>query len=117
MREASIDGTKILLRATPNFWESRGRLLSVDVLRGLAAMAVVLTHIQHYSHGGRLDLRFFLVLPLEIVGNMGVPLFIVLSGFCIHLGVAKRMGRTGVIKADWASFWKRRFRRLYPPYL
>lgn len=91
------------------------RLLSVDVLRGVAALAVVLTHIPR-TNIGEIGFRFFFFLPLDF-GALGVPLFLVLSGFCIHLGVARRMASGHVPRADWAQFWKRRFYRLYPPYL
>ena len=45
------------------------------------------------------------------LGEFGVPLFFVISGFCIHLRLAsdRPMG--------FLEFWKRRFNRLYPPYL
>ena len=44
------------------------------------------------------------------VGSLGVPRFFVISGFCIHL----RWAREGRI--DYRDFWRRRVRRLYPPY-
>jgi peptidoglycan/LPS O-acetylase OafA/YrhL len=53
----------------------------------MAAFAVVLTHIPRQHHG-EFDWLFFAFLPLDF-GALGVALFIVLSGFCIHLGVAR----------------------------
>ena len=47
----------------------------------------------------------------------GIYLFFVISGFCIHLHWAKTRA-AGVEKPsiNFGTFWKRRVRRLYPPY-
>jgi peptidoglycan/LPS O-acetylase OafA/YrhL len=91
------------------------RLEAVDALRGLAALAVVATHIPHFvlmpGHWNGL-----LFLPAHY-GIKGVVLFLVISGFCIHLGTARRAARGGGLSCNWAAFWRRRFFRLYPPYL
>jgi peptidoglycan/LPS O-acetylase OafA/YrhL len=91
------------------------RLASVDALRGLAALAVVAAHIPHFvlipGHWNG-----FLFLPAHY-GIKGVVLFLVISGFCIHLGTARRAARGGGLSCNWAAFWRRRFFRLYPPYL
>jgi len=91
------------------------RLRSIDALRGFAALAVVVTHIPR-DHQGKLDAVFFAMLPMDF-GALGVPLFLVISGFCIHLAVARRAQSGARVSVDWAAFWKRRFYRLYPPYL
>lgn len=51
------------------------------------------------------------------LGYIGVFLFFVISGFCIHLQWAK--AKAGGTQPDirFGTFWKRRIRRLYPPYL
>jgi len=92
-----------------------GRLVAVDLLRGAAAVAVVVTHTPRSAPTG-FDLRALATLPLDF-GMLGLQLFIVLSGFCIHHGYARRFaaGRTG--GWSWAAFWRRRFFRLYPPYV
>ena len=93
------------------------RLVSVDVLRGIAALAVVGIHVPHYAHGGwRLNPFFWPAFLLDY-GYLGVPLFVVISGFCIHRRAAFATARTGIAKFSWIQFWKRRFWRLYPPYL
>ncbi|HUQ87584.1 MAG TPA: acyltransferase [Vicinamibacterales bacterium] len=91
------------------------RLTSIDALRGIAALAVVFNHLPR-DHGGQLDSTFFALLPLDF-GTLGVPLFLVISGFCIHLAVARRALAGDKASVDWAAFWKRRFYRLYPPYV
>jgi peptidoglycan/LPS O-acetylase OafA/YrhL len=42
-------------------------------------------------------------------GRFGVHLFLVLSGFCIHLSCTRT-------DQTFLRFWRRRLRRLYPPY-
>jgi peptidoglycan/LPS O-acetylase OafA/YrhL len=91
------------------------RLVSIDFLRGIAATAVVLHHVVNWRE-----------LPDSAVvravhtvldpGYLGVPLFFVISGFCIHMRWARRFAKSGEQRLDFADFWKRRIRRLYPPY-
>jgi len=68
----------------------------IDGLRGLAAMAVVASHL------GVLD-----------IGHSPVMMFFVLSGYCITAS-AESCLRGGV--SVWQFLW-RRLRRIYPPYL
>jgi peptidoglycan/LPS O-acetylase OafA/YrhL len=93
------------------------RLVSVDVLRGLAALAVVGTHVPHLAPGGWREHIFYWPSFLLDYGDQGVPLFVVISGFCIHLRAAKTESNTGHMSLDWRRFWLRRFQRLYPPYV
>lgn len=97
------------------------RLASVDVLRGLAVLAVVITHLPFSTAlsavadaGGSHSALPPSVTQWTSYGMYGVHLFLVLSGFCIHL----RWVRTGRDDAsiDFVPFWKRRLHRLYPPY-
>ena len=53
---------------------------------------------------------------LSSFGYIGVFLFFVISGFCIHLQWAKSRA-AGKPTIQFGSFWRRRIRRLYPPYL
>jgi peptidoglycan/LPS O-acetylase OafA/YrhL len=91
------------------------RLRSVDALRGLAALMVLLKHVPH-PEGLANSSQRFLFLPFDY-GPQGVILFLVISGFCIHLNFAKKLAAGQGAACNWASFWQRRFYRLYPPYL
>lgn len=93
-----------------------GRLLAVDMLRAMAALAVVLHHVPFGADDVTQPWRPLLSAPTRL-GHLGVPLFLVLSGFCIHLSVAKGIARGDGVRSDWGRFWRRRFWRLYPPYL
>lgn len=93
------------------------RLVSIDVLRGVAILAVLAIHIPHDAPGGWREHPFFLLSWLAEFGYLGVPLFIVISGFCIHRRAAQAMHQAGSYAFSWAQFWKRRFIRLYPPYV
>ena len=50
-------------------------------------------------------------------GYIGVFLFFVISGFCIHLQWAKTRAAGESTPIKFGAFWKRRLRRLYPPYI
>lgn len=93
------------------------RLISIDVWRGVAALAVLAIHIDHYAHGGWREHPFFILAFLIDYGNLGVPLFVLISGFCIHRRTAAKRAQSGVYRLGWGQFWKRRFWRLYPPYV
>jgi len=87
------------------------RLQSVDSLRGIAALAVVVDHAVLHAH--LTTAASGTVLWIQTVlrrGDLGVSLFFVISGFCIHLTAASGRQFTAL------QFWKRRLRRLYPPY-
>ena len=94
-----------------------GRLRSIDCLRGAAALAVVLEHAFGYGAAPNSSSPWFgWVLAITSRGHLGVPLFFVISGFCIHLSWAKQKAQTGTAAQRFIPFWKRRIRRLYPPY-
>ncbi len=95
------------------------RLSSIDALRGVAALGVVLYHtIGPNARFGPRVLNWLAtpILPAIRFGYVGVFLFFVISGFCIHLSRAKAQA-TNKAPVGFTAFWKRRFRRLYPPYL
>ncbi|MCX5661955.1 MAG: acyltransferase [Planctomycetota bacterium] len=94
------------------------RLLSIDALRGLAALWVVAHHCAgSYVAPLRADhaLLYALLYPLAM-GYVGVNLFLVISGFCIHQKLAMTPADQP-LRLRFGAFWARRFRRLYPPYL
>jgi peptidoglycan/LPS O-acetylase OafA/YrhL len=98
-----------------------GRLQSIDALRGVAALGVVFYHaIMQTSNS--VPGNFFrwpvkLVQFVSSFGYIGVFLFFVISGFCIHLQRAKARANGQQPTVQFGPFWRRRFRRLYPPYL
>ena len=99
------------------------RYLNIDALRGIAAFLVVLYHL--FGSGAYKEflspekLSFFnAVYFIPAYGYVGVFLFFVISGFCIHLRWAKIYSRGEESpKIDFIAFWKRRWLRLYPAYL
>lgn len=98
-----------------------GRLQSIDALRGIAALGVVLYHaVLQTPNAVPNNLFRWPVNLLQFVssfGYIGVFLFFVISGFCIHLQWAKSRAAGKPQSIKFGSFWKRRIRRLYPPYL
>lgn len=80
------------------------RILVVDSLRGLAALAVALFH---FNEGvARLTDPYH---RLVSWGWLGVPVFFVLSGYCIAAAATQAPGRV-------TTFWFRRLARIFPPY-
>ena len=89
---------------------SKGRLLEqerevwLDCLRGLAATSVVFFHLWQMRRG--IDNLYDRAASF---GWLGVPVFFVVSGYCIYVASAK-------IKNP-QTFFLKRFLRIYPPYL
>lgn len=83
------------------------RLDGVDGLRAFAALWVVMFHVRAFSgaHLGPLDL-------IVRSGSTGVSLFLVLSGFCLYLPVARKAGQGFSAR----RFFVRRAKRLLPAY-
>jgi peptidoglycan/LPS O-acetylase OafA/YrhL len=97
------------------------RLRGIDALRGAAALGVVLYHA--VEQGDKVLPNNFLQYPIRLVqlassfGYIGVFLFFVISGFCIHLQWARAKAAGVEPEIRFGAFWKRRIRRLYPPYI
>ncbi len=98
------------------------RLLAVDALRGVAVILVLLAHLPFSLNAlpvRTTDVIAANAFPPAVVtatdfGRFGVNLFLVISGFCIHM----RWARVGDVRShvDFLGFWRRRLVRLYPPY-
>src|SRR5262245_33959487 len=104
----------------PNSLSTR-RLRGIDALRGIAALGVVFYHA--VEKGANVLPNNILDYPIRLVqfassfGYIGVFLFFVISGFCIHLQWAKAKAAGTEPEIRFGAFWKRRIRRLYPPYV
>src|SRR3569833_2209755 len=89
-------------------------LVSIDIARAIAAFGVFYYH----QHIGSMLTQYSGINWLQYTDAFGatfaVPLFFLISGYCIHLSNIK------YIKADEPlpvkAYYLRRFRRLYPPY-
>jgi exopolysaccharide production protein ExoZ len=85
----------------------RRDLRSVQILRGLAALAVLAVHLSMLTEH---VLRLPGYLPLLTVGEAGVDLFFVISGFIMAYTSAGLFGRTGAAP----RFFARRLVRIVP---
>lgn len=100
---------------------STTRLRGIDALRGAAALGVVLYHA--IAQGKDFVPNNLLHYPVRVIqfgssfGYIGVFLFFVISGFCIHLQWARAKAGGTEPEIRFGAFWKRRIRRLYPPYI
>jgi peptidoglycan/LPS O-acetylase OafA/YrhL len=96
-------------------------ILFLDHLRGVAILLVFLFHCFQLTfagdEGGNLRLSEWIhqppwrwpLFPLSL-GWVGVPIFFVISGFCIHLSHSRSKEKS------LKTFFVRRFFRIYPPY-
>ncbi|MEW6341341.1 MAG: acyltransferase [Paraburkholderia sp.] len=111
-REARVDGA--------------GKEHVIDAMRGFAALLVAYFHCRqvawvgmesfHHSVGHALSLSTiaaYLTFPIAW-GSAGVPIFFVISGYCIHRGGALRLAQNPNFRLDTPNFWARRFARIYP---
>ena len=105
------------------------RLNAIDGLRGLAALAVLVYHARssfwvgigatYREHGLGPNLNAwigYLTAPFNF-GGLGVTLFFVLSGYCIHRRGARNLATNEPRDFDLASFASRRFWRIFPTYV
>lgn len=106
--------------------QSKNKHITVlDPLRGTAILFVFLYHClgagfarDHLAWNGIFrdfslasGQRVFTLLFPVTFGYLGVALFFVVSGFCIHLSFARNPAQ------GYGGFYARRFFRIYPPYL
>jgi peptidoglycan/LPS O-acetylase OafA/YrhL len=97
------------------------RLRGIDALRGAAALGVVFYHA--VAQGDKVLPNNIFQYPIRLVqfassfGYIGVFLFFVISGFCIHLQWARDKAAGVEPDIRFGAFWRRRIRRLYPPYI
>ncbi|WP_454805718.1 acyltransferase family protein [Paraburkholderia fungorum] len=106
--------------------DSAGKEHVIDAMRGFAALLVAYFHCrqvewvgmqafyQSVGHSFNLStIAAYLTFPIAW-GSAGVPIFFVISGYCIHRGGALRLAKNPAYRLDAANFWVRRFARIYP---
>lgn len=123
-RPLPVAGQEVLPSGDAQTPPRGGRLPAIDALRGVAALAVLVSHLP-FSATMRPARASDAALTRSVfpawldgichLGQHGVHLFLVISGFCIHMAWARQGDRDAVI--DFRKFWRRRLHRLYPPYL
>ncbi len=90
---------------------AKPRLDYLDGVRGLAALFVVAHHLwRSYTETALPGLRGVAANWL-LYGHLAVDVFIVLSGACLMLPVA----RSRSLRGGWQTFYKSRARRILPP--
>ena len=87
---------------------NNGRIHSLDGLRAASILLVVVGHV-----GGTVNAPAWLT-PLHNLGNFGVKIFFVISGFLITYLLLEETCRHGVI--NLIGFYRRRICRIFPAY-
>nr|WP_244193150.1 acyltransferase [Paraburkholderia eburnea] len=98
----------------------------IDALRGFAALLVAYFHCRqvtwigmgafhqmHASLASPSTIAAWLTFPIAW-GSTGVPIFFVISGYCIHRSGAARLLVNPHYRLDAGQFWLRRLVRIYP---
>ncbi|WP_321842382.1 acyltransferase family protein [Paraburkholderia bannensis] len=98
----------------------------IDALRGFAALLVAYFHCRqvtwigmgafhqmHESLASPGTIAAWLTFPIAW-GSAGVPIFFVISGYCIHRSGAARLLANPDYRLDAGQFWLRRLVRIYP---
>lgn len=103
-------------------------LFSLDIIRGLAALIVLITHFASLTaqplnplSGENKDIFDYILKGIYWIWQAGgmhpsIIVFIVLSGFCIHLPLSVKPNQA-IIYNYWISYGIRRFLRIGPLYL
>lgn len=93
----------------------RIRLDYLDGIRGLAALYVVFVHSWYYCDSvSEPAMLWQVVTKLLRYGIFAVVIFIVLSGYCLMLPIVR--SDKGYFSGGLLGFFKRRIRRILPPY-
>lgn len=128
MSDTALDATHSPLSLTAARSETKAvdKEHVIDAMRGFAALLVAYFHCRqvewigmqsfHHLASKSLDLNTivsYLTLPIAW-GSAGVPIFFVISGYCIHRGAAQKLANNSAYRLDAVNFWARRFARIYP---
>ncbi|MDB5351046.1 MAG: putative acyltransferase [Planctomycetota bacterium] len=94
----------------------RPRYLSLDMMRGIACLFIVIHHTADSEYkrapvASELSVSSVLLSATHWM-SLGVPMFFVISGYCIAATSDSIRRRP----TDHVQFFRRRFRRIYPPY-
>lgn len=89
--------------------EHDSRFFSLDPLRGIAALWVLLLHY-HFSTAFQASASFLHALCKY--GELGVPMFFVISGFCLTASARSAMKK----RESVGQMLFRRLKRIYPPF-
>jgi len=88
----------------------------LDGIRGLAAFYVVYHHLYqiYLTDPVQPQAGYYWYMPVLAFGHHAVAVFIVLSGFCLMMPVAK--SANGVLRENFMQYMWRRTRRIVPAY-
>jgi peptidoglycan/LPS O-acetylase OafA/YrhL len=92
------------------------RLEFLDGLRGLAALYVVIHHASQIYMGEPATPRaaYYPFFPFLILGHYAVVIFMVMSGYCLMLPVAR--SHDGHLRGGFTGYFARRAKRILPAY-
>jgi peptidoglycan/LPS O-acetylase OafA/YrhL len=87
--------------------------LILDVVRGVSAVIVMLSHVFQIFIVPKIGLSGFIDRIWTLLASYSVMAFFIISGFVISISIMRNVQRNGVFKER--EFLIKRFNRLYPP--
>ncbi|MBW4632725.1 MAG: acyltransferase [Iphinoe sp. HA4291-MV1] len=102
-----------MTQSTEQSSSKRVHLHYLDGLRGLAALYVVFSHLWELQENNVPSL-WLVASNVFRYGIFSVSVFIVLSGYCLMLPIVR--SQTSYISGSLLDYFKRRSRRILPPY-
>lgn len=90
------------------------KIIAIDLLRALAALAVFSYHSRLGSGLAIYTGISYFALPDALGATYAVPLFFLISGYCIHASNIKYLKANRPLPLK--EYYRRRFLRIYPPY-
>jgi peptidoglycan/LPS O-acetylase OafA/YrhL len=117
------DGSSKLTREPP---AATARLPIIDVARGSAALMVCALHAREIvwvglrscwsqrGHEPAFQTALGVLSAPVALGGTAVPLFFVISGYCIHRSFAAKLARDPDHEPHWRAYFIRRAWRIYP---
>jgi peptidoglycan/LPS O-acetylase OafA/YrhL len=87
---------------------------TIEILRGLAALAVALFHLTDYGKDSYLNSIPLFIGLIPKYGWVAIGVFFVISGFVIPYSLWRKNFQ---LKSDWYSSLSKRIIRIYPAYL
>jgi peptidoglycan/LPS O-acetylase OafA/YrhL len=82
----------------------------IDLLRGLAIISLIITHICSYCFAIKgINAIVLINIPVVIFSRFAVPVFVFISGFVLYLKYARDL--------NYKDFYKKRFLKIIPPYI
>lgn len=91
--------------------ETKKRIVSIDVVRGIAIITMVFSHGLHWFYTGRSN-NVISLFDVNSLGDMATPFFYTISGAALYLSILSRL-KAGKDFRPLFAFYSKRFCQLF----